>query len=236
MTDAPNRTYGAAVRPAEGPPPREALAGSWVRLQPIDPARHVAELHAASVEDPGLWTYLPYGPFPGQAAMTAWLNGCAGSEDPLFFALIDAESGRAAGMASYLNIKPEHGSIEIGHIWFSEILRRRRAASEAIFLMIRQAFDGLGYRRVEWKCNAENAASRQAALRFGFAFEGIFHQHLIVKGVNRDSAWFSILDGEWPALRGAFEAWLDPGNFDESGGQRQSLSALTGAGGRSPAR
>ena len=132
-------------------------------------------------------------------------------------------------MASYLNIHPEHGSIEIGHIWFSELLRRRRAASEAIFLMIRQAFDGLGYRRVEWKCNAQNAASRRAALRFGFAFEGIFHQHLIVKGANRDSAWFSILDGEWPALREAFETWLDPANFDAEGNQKRSLSALTAA-------
>ncbi|MCG8593392.1 MAG: GNAT family N-acetyltransferase [Kiloniellales bacterium] len=229
MTEAPQRIHGGTVAPAEGPPPREALAGRWVRLQPIDPARHVAELYAVSAEDPGIWTYMPYGPFPSQAAMTAWLNGCADGEDPLFYALIDAESGRAAGMASYLNIVPQHGSIEIGHIWFSELLRRRRAASEAIFLMIRQAFDGLGYRRVEWKCNARNAASRQAALRYGFAFEGVFHQHLIVKGANRDSAWFSILDGEWPALRGAFETWLDPDNFDAEGQQKESLSTLTAA-------
>ena len=229
LTDARPRQHGGPPQPAQGPPPRAEIAGDSVLLQPLDPARHAAELFLVSAEDPEIWTYMPYGPFEGLSALTEWLEGCATSQDPLFFALVDRDSGRAAGMASFLNIHPEHGVLEIGHIWFSKVIRRRRAASEAIFRMIRLAFDELGYRRVEWKCNAANAASRNAAARFGFVYEGTFHQHYIVKGVNRDSAWFSILDGEWPALRGAFEAWLDPANFDAEGKQATSLSALTAA-------
>ena len=225
-------TGDQAPRPAKGAPERAALEGRSLRLEPIDPARHVADLFAVSAEDPALWTYMPYGPFEDPAQMEAWLEGCARSDDPLFMALVETADARAAGMASFLNIRPAHGVIELGHIWFSQRLRRRRPATEAIFLMLRASFDDLGYRRVEWKCDAANAASRSAALRFGFVYEGIFRQHLIVKGRNRDTAWFAILDRDWPALRSRFEAWLDPANFDDSGQQRRALSDLTSSQGR----
>ncbi len=225
-------TEDQAPRPAKGPPERAPLEGRSLRLEPIDPARHVADLFAVSADDPALWTYMPYGPFEDPAQMEAWLEGCARSDDPLFMALVETADGRATGMASFLNIRPAHGVIELGHIWFSQRLRRRRPATEAIFLMLSAAFDDLGYRRVEWKCDAANAASRRAALRFGFVYEGIFRQHLIVKGRNRDTAWFAILDRDWPALRSDFEAWLDPANFDDSGQQRRSLSTLTSDQGR----
>ncbi len=227
---------GSAVRRAVGPPERAPLEGRSLRLEPLDPGRHAEDLFSVSAEDPAIWTYMPYGPFEDLAAMTDWLEDCARSEDPLTFALVERDSGRAAGMASYMAIRPAQGVIEIGGIWFSELIRRRRAASEAIFLMISASFDGLGYRRVEWKCDAANAASRSAAGRFGFTYEGTFPQHMIVKGRNRDTAWFSILDGEWPGLRGAFETWLEPDNFDERGRQRRSLSVLTAACSRSPSR
>ena len=221
-----------APRPAKGPPERAPLEGRSLRLEPIDPARHVADLFAVSADDPALWTYMPYGPFEDPAQMEAWLEACARSDDPLFMALVETADARAAGMASFLNIRPAHGVLELGHIWFSQRLRQRRPATEAIFLMLSAAFDDLGYRRVEWKCDAANAASRRAALRFGFVYEGIFRQHLIVKGRNRDTAWFAILDRDWPALRSGFEAWLDPTNFDDSGRQRRALSALTSDQGR----
>ncbi len=225
-------TGDQAPRPAKGPPERAPIEGRSLRLEPIDPARHLTDLFAAFSDDPALWTYMPYGPFEEPAQMEEWLEGCAQSDDPLFMALVETADGRAAGMASFLNIRPEHGVIELGHIWFSQRLRRRRPATEAIFLMLSAAFDDLGYRRVAWKCDAANAASRRAALRFGFVYEGIFRQHLIVKGRNRDTAWFAILDRDWPALRSDFEAWLDPANFDDSGQQRRSLSALTSDQGR----
>jgi RimJ/RimL family protein N-acetyltransferase len=148
------------------------------------------------------------------------------SEDPLFFALVPNFSGRAAGVASYMRITPESGVIEIGNIWFGVPLRRTTAASEAIFLLARHAFDDLGYRRLEWKCNSLNAASRRAAARFGFTYEGIFRQHLVVKSRNRDTAWYAIVDGEWPEIRGGFEAWLSPENFDAEGRQRRRLEEL----------
>jgi RimJ/RimL family protein N-acetyltransferase len=150
----------------------------------------------------------------------------AASEDPLFYAVIDLRDGRAGGVASYLRITPEHGVIEIGHIWFGRTLQRTRAATEAIYLLARHAFDDLGYRRLEWKCNAANAASRRAAERFGFTFEGIFRQHQIVKRQNRDTAWYAMLDHEWPPIRAAFEAWLHGANFDAGGRQRRRLSEI----------
>lgn len=207
-------------------PPREVLPGQSVRLEPLEPARHGGALFAGARDDPEgkLWTYMAYGPFDDPAVFTAWLEERAAERDPLFFAVIDEASGRAAGMVSYLRIVPAMGVVEIGHIWFAPRLQRTRQATEAIFLLARQAFDGLGYRRLEWKCDALNAASRRAAKRFGFTFEGVFRQHMIVKGHNRDSAWFSILDGEWPAIRGAFEAWLSPGNFDPEGRQKTPLA------------
>ena len=144
----------------------------------------------------------------------------------MFFAIVDLASGAASGMASYLNIVPANGCIEIGHIWFAPPLQKTRAATEAIFLMIRHAFEDLAYRRVEWKCNSLNEASKRAARRFGFTYEGTFRQHMVIKGRNRDTAWFAMLDHEWPAIRAAFERWLDPDNFDAAGRQRKSLAAL----------
>jgi RimJ/RimL family protein N-acetyltransferase len=214
-------------------PERRALHGGAVRLEPVGVAAHGASLYRLSharPEDEALWTYLPYGPFPDQGAFETWLAERAGSEDPLFFAVVEHGSGAAAGMASYLNIVPANGCIEIGHIWFAPPLQRTRAATEAIFLMMRHAFDDLGYRRLEWKCNALNEASKRAARRFGFTYEGTFRQHMVLKGRNRDTAWFSLLDREWPAACAAFERWLAPANFDPAGRQRTSLSALMPSG------
>jgi RimJ/RimL family protein N-acetyltransferase len=213
-------------------PARSALSGRDVALEPIDPRRHGSDLfllsHAGD-KTRDLWTYMPYGPFADAVAFEGWLRGCAAASDPIFFAVRDRQSGQAAGMASYLNVVPENGVIEIGHIWFAPCLQGTRQSTEALFLMIRHAVDELRYRRVEWKCNALNEASRRAALRLGFTFEGIFRQHMIVKGRNRDTAWFSILDREWPDIRANFEAWLSPDNFDPQGRQRRSLSELNRA-------
>jgi RimJ/RimL family protein N-acetyltransferase len=208
------------LKPAS-PPRREVLRGDRVRLEPLGTA-HAEDLYAAAHGDPHLWDYLPYGPFEDVEAMRAHLAAQAASEDPLFFAIVDAE-GRARGVASYLRIEPAHGCIEIGHIWFGAALQRTPAATEAIYLLSRHAFDDLGNRRLEWKCDAANARSRRAAERFGFTFEGVFRQHMIVKGRNRDTAWFALLDGDWPAARAAFEAWLAPSNFDADGHQRTPL-------------
>lgn len=211
-------------------PQRRPLAGRHVRLEPVDPARHTGDLHALSVGAPRLWTYLGYGPFADAAAFRQWFESCVPQQDPLFFAVIDAATGRASGMVSYLRIAPATGVIEIGHIWFAPALQRTRQATEAIFLLMRHAFDDLGYRRLEWKCDSLNAASRRAAARFGFTFEGVFRQHMIVKGRNRDTAWFAILDGEWPAIRAGFERWLDDANFDAAGRQRAPLKTREAAG------
>jgi len=208
-------------------PPRETLAGRSCRLEPIDPARHGASLHAANGADAEgrNWTYLPYGPFDSLPAYLEWLErSCLGS-DPQFYAIVGAD-GVPRGVASYLRIDPGNGSIEVGHINFSPSLRRTPAATESMFLMMRHAFE-LGYRRYEWKCNALNAPSRQAAQRLGFSFEGLFRQAAVVRGRNRDTAWYAVIDREWPALREAFLRWLDPANFDAQGRQRTSLSALT---------
>ncbi len=197
-----------------------------MRLEPIDPARHAESLFAAARGADAIWNHLAYGPFDSEVAFTEWLAERAASQDPLFFAVIDRASGLAQGMASLMRFVAADGVIEVGHIWFAPALQRTRQATEAIFLLARHAFDDLGYRRLEWKCDSLNAASRRAAERFGFTFEGVFRQHMVVKGRNRDTAWFSITDGEWPVRRAAFEAWLAPANFDAAGGQRQSLSAI----------
>jgi RimJ/RimL family protein N-acetyltransferase len=205
---------------------RQVLRGSRVRLEPFDAAKHEASLYESLHDqeaDPHLWDYLPYGPF-GRREWHTWFTVSAASTDPLFFALV--VQGVPAGQASYLRIEPEHGVIEIGHIALGPSLQRTPAATEALFLLARHAFDELGYRRLEWKCDALNARSRRAAERLGFTFEGIFRQHMIVKGRNRDSAWFSIIDGEWPARRAAFERWLAADNFDEAGSQRRSLGEI----------
>ncbi len=229
--DAGERPVGPMVQPLPSgrAPERAPIKGASAKLEPADLAAHAESLYRLShgkPEDAALWTYLAYGPFADQAAFERWLEERARSSDPLFFAIIDQTTGHAAGMASYLNIVPASGCIEIGHIWIAPPLQRTRAATEAIYLMCRYVFDELDYRRLEWKCDALNAASRRAARRYGFTYEGTFRQHMIIKGRNRDTAWFSMLDSEWPAIRGAFERWLALDNFDAAGRQRNSLSAL----------
>ncbi|TVR45372.1 MAG: N-acetyltransferase [Puniceicoccaceae bacterium] len=209
-------------------PPAETIAGPRCRLEPLDPAVHADALAEAFAADAGGagWTYLPYGPFGDAAALRGWLEACAGSADPLFYALVPTGAGTAAGLAAYLSIRPAAGSIEVGHIHFSPALRRSPAATEAMVLMMRRAF-ALGYRRYEWKCDALNAASRAAARRLGFSFEGVFRQAAVVKGRNRDTAWYAITDSDWLHLEAAFERWLAPENFDAGGCQRLRLSELT---------
>ena len=204
-----------------------SLRGERVRLVPVAPG-HAEELYAAGHDggDPVLWEYLPYGPFRDVEEMRLWIAACAASEDPRFYAIVEQEGGRAAGMASYLRFAPEHRVVEIGHIWFGAALQRTPAATETIHLLARHAFEELKVRRLEWKCDAGNARSRRAAERFGFAYEGVFRQHMLVKGRNRDTASYSMLDSEWPAARAAFEAWLDAANFDADGRQRRSLAEL----------
>ncbi|MGY3928512.1 GNAT family N-acetyltransferase [Aeromonas simiae] len=205
------------------------LAGWGCRVEPLSPARHEAGLWQAFGEDDGrLWTYLNSGPFAGRGEWRAWLESMAAARDPQFYAIVEAASGRALGLASFLRIDPQAGSIEVGWLHFAPALRRTRLATATMALMMARAF-GLGYRRYEWKCNALNLPSRQAALRLGFTFEGVFRQARVDKGRSRDTAWFSVIDGEWPALRACFERWLDEANFDGAGRQRLSLSALTAA-------
>ena len=204
--------------------------GRYAVLRPLRPATDAVPLYEAShapTGDPTIWTYLYTGPYPDLESFSAELEQQAASSDPLFFAITRPGDDTPLGVVSYMAIVPEHGSVELGHIWFSPALQRTPAATEAIFLLIRHAFDELGYRRVEWKCNALNQPSRRAASRFGFEFEGVFRQHRVVKGRNRDTAWFAITDGRWPAIRTAFDQWLGPDNFDSGGNQRESLSHLT---------
>ena len=205
-------------------PSHEAMHGRYCRLEPLDAARHAADLHDAySLDRDGrMWTYLFSGPFATRDEYRAWVESRAGSQDPLFFAVVDAAIGRATGVASYLRIDPAHGVVEVGHIAFSPLLQRTRAATEAMYLMMRHAF-ALGYRRYEWKCDALNAPSRRAAERLGFTFEGIFRQAVVYKGRSRDTAWYSIIDSEWPGRETAFRAWLDPGNFEADGRQKRPL-------------
>jgi RimJ/RimL family protein N-acetyltransferase len=208
-------------------PPRAPLEGRLCRLEPLDVSKHAAplfEAHALDREGRN-WTYLPYGPFASAAEYTRWVEWAAAQEDPQFFAIADAP-GRPVGTAAYLRIEPAMGVIEVGHLAFSPALQRKPAATEAMFLMMRRVFDELGYRRYEWKCDALNAPSRNAAERLGFTYEGTFRQMHVVKGRNRDTAWFSIVDSEWPALKRAFERWLDPANFDAAGAQRRRLGDL----------
>ena len=214
-------------------PPRTAIEGRFCRIEPLDPDRHAAELFDANREDEAgrMWTYLPYGPFGTLADYRAWMDAVCLGSDPLFHTVIDLRDGRAAGVASYLRIEPAVGVIEVGHIAWAPCLQRTPAATEAMYLMMRRVFDDLGYRRYEWKCDALNAASCRAAARLGFTFEGIFRQATIYKGRNRDTAWFSITDREWPVLKDAFERWLDPASFDATGRQQVTLPSLTRAGG-----
>jgi RimJ/RimL family protein N-acetyltransferase len=209
-------------------PPREPMVGRFCTVEPLDPARHAADLYAANaVDGEGRnWTYLPYGPFETESAYRAWVEKVSAGPDPLVQAIIDASTRKATGVASFMRIDPANGVIEVGGINYSPLLQRKPAATEAMYLMMRRAFE-LGYRRYEWKCDSLNAPSRAAAQRLGFSYEGVFRQAWVYKGRNRDTAWFSIIDGEWPALREAFERWLAPANFDANGRQRTGLSSLT---------
>jgi RimJ/RimL family protein N-acetyltransferase len=210
-------------------PNAHPLVGRLVRLRAVDPAADAEPLFRASHPpdgDPEHWTYLPTGPYRDPADLRRTLELAAHSDDPQFFTIERLRDRLPCGIASYLRITPEHGVIEIGHIWFGAPIRRSAEATEAMFLLAREAFDGLGYRRLEWKCNALNAPSRSAAERLGFSFEGVFRNHMVVKGRNRDTAWFAMTDGDWPAVRRGHERWLDPSNFGDDGRQRARLGDL----------
>jgi RimJ/RimL family protein N-acetyltransferase len=224
------RPLGAEVdwSPVERPT-RTPLRGAHVLVRPVDAARDAEPLYAVShppTGDPAIWTYLHDGPYESPEQLRQMLEWAEGSEDPLLFTLVRLSDDRPLGLASYMRIKPEFGVIEIGHIWFGVPLQRTTAATEAIYLLAARVFDELGYRRLEWKCNALNAASRRAAERFGFTFEGVFRNHQVVKGRNRDTAWYATTDHEWPHVKSAFEAWLAPDNFDGDGAQKRSLRDL----------
>jgi RimJ/RimL family protein N-acetyltransferase len=194
----------------------------------MDAEAHAQPLYEANASDTtgAMWTYLPYGPFASLSSYRDWMDGLSKGEDPLFYTILTGADARPVGLAAYLRIDVNNGSIEVGHLAYSPLLQRTPAATEAVYLMMPWAFE-LGYRRYEWKCNDLNLPSRVAAERLGFTFEGVFRQAGVFKGHNRDTAWYSIIDGEWPMLRSAFESWLDPSNFDEAGRQRQRLASFT---------
>jgi RimJ/RimL family protein N-acetyltransferase len=204
------------------------MVGRFCRVEPLDPGRHAADLLAANRLDAEgrNWTYLFQEPFGEFEAYRAWLEQVAKGDDPLFHTIVDLKTGKAAGVATFMRIDRTNGVIEVGNINYSPLLQKTPAATEAMFLMMARVFDELGYRRYEWKCDALNAPSRAAALRLGFQYEGLFRQAVIYKGRNRDTTWFSIIDGEWPALKRAYEQWLAPANFDGEGRQRRALADL----------
>ena len=212
-------------------PPRTAMQGRFCAVEPLDPAKHAHALFEANSldSDNRNWTYLSVGPFKDFESYRAWLDKVAEGADPVFHAIIDRATGKAVGVASYMRLDPPNGVIEGGHINSSPLLQQKPAATEAMFLMMRRVFDELGYRRYEWKCDSLNAPSRAAALRLGFQYEGLFRQATVYKGRSRDTTWFSIIDGEWPKVRGAYEQWLAPDNFDAGGGQKRKLSDLIAA-------
>jgi RimJ/RimL family protein N-acetyltransferase len=215
------------ARPADRPQPVE-LAGRHGRVERLDPARHGAALWEAVENHPKLWTYMAFGPFEGHTAFSDWLTSRRDSTDPYFYAIADP-TGRAVGLAALMSTRPEMRVIEVGNILLSPRLQRTALATEAQYLLARHAFETLRYRRYEWKCDALNAASRRAALRFGFRYEGTFRDHMIIKGRSRDTAWFSMLETDWPARKAVFERWLAPENFDAAGAQRRPLGAIDAA-------
>jgi RimJ/RimL family protein N-acetyltransferase len=210
------------------PPSREPMQGRFCRLESLDAATHARALHEAYAADPDgrNWTYLPYGPFASAQIYEAAVASMQNVDHTTFYAILDQATGVPVGVAAYLRIDPPMGTIEVGHLSYSPALQRKPAATEAMYLMMRRVFDELGYRRYEWKCDSANAPSLAAAKRLGFQFEGIFRQAMVVKQRNRDTAWLSILDSEWPPLKAALEAWLDPSNFDARGAQRRRLQDL----------
>ena len=218
-------------------PARTPLLGRHIDLEPLNPAIHASELYKAghgSDEKLRIWDFLPWGPWLDEAAFTASLRGWAATFDYVWFSLRPKNTGTAAGMATYLDIHPLDGVIEIGGIWFSPELQRTRAATEALFMLLGYAMNDLGYRRMQWRCNSLNIKSRNAARRLGFRFEGVFYNHMIFKGRNRDTAWYSILDDEWPEVREIIKVWLDDNSFDPAGVARRSLSGMMEQ--RSPSR
>lgn len=213
------------------PPPlpsRETMQGRFCRIEAINLDKHAEQLFQAnSLDAEGRnWTYLAYGPFDTLDAYRQWLSECVSSNDPIYYAIVDQQTNQAVGVCSYLRIDRTHGVIEVGHLNFSPLLQGRTAATEAMYLMMKLAFE-LGYRRYEWKCHSMNAPSRRAAQRLGLSYEGVFRQSVIFKGRNRDTAWYAAIDKEWPELKSAFETWLSPDNFSPDGKQKQSLSSLT---------
>lgn len=204
------------------------MSGRYCTLEPLAAGRHGQALEDVlePTQDSSVWTYLPYGPFLETKGYTEWLEKISRGADPLFFTILD-EVQRVRGLVSFMRIDPPNGVIEIGHVIFCPLLQRTRSATESIFLLISRAFDELGYRRLEWKCDSLNEPSRRAAERYGFQFEGIFRQNVVYKNRSRDTAWYSIIDVEWPPLRQKFEAWLRPENFDEQGRQRKKLECRT---------
>lgn len=204
------------------------MAGRYCLVEPVDVERHAAGLFEAYSDAPDGrdWTYLFAERPADSAAFGSYLRSAAASEDPLHFTIVDLATGKAVGTAALMRIEPVHGVIEVGSIAYSPRLKQTRAGTEAMYLMMRRAFDELGYRRYEWKCDSLNAPSRAAAHRLGFTFEGIFRQAIVYKNRNRDTAWYSIVDVEWPRVRAAFDGWLAPGNFDAEGRQRRSLSTI----------
>ena len=213
---------------AKKSPPNTPIEGRYCRIERLDASRHARDLFDAFNTDcnEGLWTYMPVGPFNTLDAFEKWMVPACDSQDPLFIAIVDRATDRAVGFASYLRIVPQYGVIEVGFIAFSPLLQRTPSATEAMYLMMRRVFNELGYRRYEWKCDALNAPSRSAAVRLGFKYDGLFEQALIYKGRNRDTAWYSILDRDWPPLEQAYEAWLNPVNFDTEGQQMERLADL----------
>jgi len=231
MAKMEERPVGEIVDPlpAGNRPDLRPLHGRWIRLEPVAAVKHAEDLYvsfAASDPERRVWTYMGYGPFESLEVFSEWLKGREESRDPWFYAFIRREKGEACGMGAFMRCDAANGAIEIGHIWMAPGLQRTREATEAIFLMIRHCFDDLGVRRLEWKCDALNAPSRRAAERFGFSFEGIFRQHMIVKGRNRDTAWYAMLDKDWHRVHAGFEAWLKPENFDASGKQKAKLRVV----------
>lgn len=225
-----NQALGEEIFGWQSPefPKSQTMTGTHCRLEPLDWDLHGADLFAANQTDSdnSNWTYMNYGPFPDMKAYRDWVIASAKSKDPQFYAIIDLKSNKAVGVSSYLRIDALNGNIEIGHLYFSSFLRSSIAATESLFLMMCRIFD-LGYRRLEWKCNTLNTPSRNAAQRLGFSFEGIFRQATIVKGRSRDTAWYSIIDKDWPELKKEYYKWLDLNNFDEKGRQKLRLSELT---------
>ena len=210
-------------------PARAPIKGRLITLEPQNADKHTDELYQAghnTKQALAIWDYMAYGPWPDPDNYKQTLRAQSSSFDPIFFTLVDNASGTACGQASFLDINAQNGVIEIGHIWFSPKLQRTAAGTEALYLMLCLAMDDLGYRRMQWRCNSLNEKSRGAARRLGFRFEGIFYNHLIFKGKNRDTAWYSILDNEWPEVRNIIEQWLQPSNFSTEGVPKTSLTEL----------